>query len=202
MKKYFIIAPVLTCVLILISGQLNANQAKNTGPKYTDEYINAVNLKAEGFGIGYEVGYLAPSVSFGMKCLAPIGDTWGLEFRVSMPQGYMQFDYDPCVNFAVGYFKRTPVFMGLFRVYFGGWFHMGYRIRVIEDEKNPNAKEPMMDEKNKRIGFAGGGKVGVEFFVSENKAYFIEVGGQGPGHALQYDAGGLVMTGATFYFGK
>ncbi len=201
MKRYSIFALLLICLFAMTAGPLNAQQAKRTGPKYTDEYINKVNLTAEGVGFGYEVGYWAPSVAFGMKCLAPVGDSWGLEFRLFMPQGYMQFDYDPCVAFAIGYYRRTPVFMGLFRAYFGGYFHVGYRIKVVEDEKNPNAKEPMMDEKNKRIGFAGGGKIGLEFFVSESKSYFIEVGGQGPAHALQYDAGGMVMAGAIFYFG-
>ena len=54
----------------------------------------------------------------------------------------------------------------------------------------------------KRKGFAGGGKVGVEFFLTEKKCYFIEVGGQGPAHPLQVDMGAHVLTGAKWYFGS
>ncbi len=190
--------------MIFAAAQLSAQEAKNASPEYTKEYVNKVNRIAESFGLGYEIGYWAPSVAIGINALVPVGDTWGMEFRFFSPQGYMSVPYkkgyDPTLSFSIGYFKRTPVFMGLIRVYFGGYMSVGYRIRDVEP--NIHAKEPIMDKKNERIGFAGGGKLGIEFFVSEKKAYFIEVGGQGPTHAYQYDAGGMVMAGAHIYFGK
>ncbi len=188
---------------------------RQTGPEITQEYIETVNIKAEGIGFGYELGYWTPTVSFGVRLSIPFGKkrNVGVQFRLFMPQGYFEEvknfmgnpfikeiqHYDPCVSFALEWFWRSPVFLGLFRVYVGGGFYIGYRIHTYSSD-NPDT--PMFDTKYRRIGFAGGGRIGVEFFVKQNSSYFIEAGGQGPSHAMRTDGGGCVQVGHMWYFGK
>jgi hypothetical protein len=77
--------------------------------------------------------------------------------------------------------------LGLARMYGGGGFHVGGR---------PNPQDD-----GDTFGITGGGHLGIEMFLNPGYSFSVEVGGQGPVHALSYDAGASIMGGMTLYLG-
>lgn len=181
-------------------GSALIKEPRRTGPMPTQEYIKKVNLVAEGVGVGYEIGFWQPSVAMGIRVSVPLGKKKhvGMQFRVFMPMCELEGRFDPVLNFGIEWFYRTPVFLGIVRIYVGGGLWAGIRPRTFSDDQKDEA---LFDKKYARFGFAGGGKFGFEFFVKPKKSYFIEIGGQGPGHALKKDMGAHVMAGSVWYFG-
>jgi hypothetical protein len=181
---------------------MTPGKPRQRGPKFTEEYIEKVNLKAEGVGFGYETGYWNPTVLVGLRVVVPVNDrkNFNLKFRLFMPMGPFNHDFDPVIIAEVGVLIRTPVYMGLVRLFMGGGVFVGYRpITYSNDNKS---KCHLHD--SCRIGVSGGGGAGVEVFFSERRirAFFLEIGGQGPTHPLRYDSGAHVIAGATWYFGE
>jgi hypothetical protein len=95
---------------------------------------------------------------------------------------------DPVFNSGLELFGRSPVLLGLLRVYGGGGAWVGARLR------------PSDVGRTWRVG--GGGHFGVEFAISSRASLQFELGGQAPGHALGYDAGASVMGGVMVYTGR
>jgi len=207
MKKFTISSFVFIIMFAIGAIGVNAQEAKNTGPEYTKEYINKVNRIAEGFAVGYEFGYHAPSFNIGLRCTVPAGDLWGFEFRLYNQVGVMGdedmgIESDPAAVLVLGFYKRTPVLMGIIRAYAGGFFDLGYRYKAGDEPKKNPFNGMAVAFGDDKFALGGGGKFGFEVFISEKKSYFIEVGAGGPAHAYGYDTGAFVTAGANFFFGQ
>ena len=108
--------------------------------------------------------------------------------------------YDPVVMPSIEFFYRTPVLGGIVRLYGGGGFWVGFRpfAMDVDDPATDLDETAVMNS----IPFVGGGHYGMEIFAKPNKAFFIEIGGQGPAHALWVDAGASILAGSVWYLGK
>jgi hypothetical protein len=187
---------------------MEPGKARQRGPRFTQEYIEKVNLKAEGIGFGFVTGFWEPSIVVGLKTVIPVNKkkNFNLKFRVFMPLGPFSTHasyrghFDPYIGTEFGILIRTPVFFGLIRLFVGGGLYVGVRLNTFENDD----KSQCWQEKSCRVGVTGGGGAGIEVFAGEKgtRAFFIEVGGQGPTHPLNYDMGAHVIAGSTWYFGK
>ena len=184
------------------------------GPRFTDAYIEAVNRSAERMSIGYSVGLWGRGLGEDFRLSFPLGKkkVVGLRTRFIWAHGQFQSKevdeegrkiagYDPVIMPTIEFFYRSPVVMGLFRVYGGGGFWVGFRPFPMEVDDPATAKFDETAVMN-FIPFVGGGHYGIEFFYKPSKAFFIELGGQGPAHALWVDAGASILAGSVWYIGK
>jgi hypothetical protein len=158
-------------------------------------YTRRVNWIARGVGVGIRQGLwgagfgqsLHVDVPFGRR----VGQFAGLRVHgmVVHPTSLVDYDrYDPVVFGALELFGRSPVMAGLVRLYGGGGVFAGGRPR-------PTAQ-------GRAWGIAGGGHLGIEFFAWPRSSFSVEIGGQGPVHALDLDAGASVLGGINFYLGR
>lgn len=160
----------------------------------SDDQIRWINRRWSGVGVGYDNGLwggkygqsLKLSIPFGQK----VGRFFGLRVRglVAHHNDAATNRYDPVINVGAELFGRSPVWWGVLRVYGGGGVWAGIR-------PNPTAV-------GAQVGLGGGGHFGLEAFATPFMAFTFEVGGQAPGHSRGVDAGGSVMGGLMFYFGR
>lgn len=161
-------------------------------PVLTRDYAIEVNRRARGLGIGFRQGLwgqgfgqsLHLDVPFGRR----VGQFFGARLTGTVVHGEAADRYDPVAFGSVELFGRSPVLGGLIRIYGGGGVMMGGRLH------------PRID--GRRYGIAGGGHMGIEAFAAPRVSFSIEVGGQGPVHALGIDGGASVMGGMSFWFGR
>ena len=78
---------------------------------------------------------------------------------------------------------------------------------TLDKSESPYARwfvggRPFPTAEGSDYGIAGGGHMGLEVFVTPRMSFSVEVGGQGPVHALDHDAGAHVLGGFAFYFGR
>jgi hypothetical protein len=183
------------------------------GPKYDEAYVAGVNRSAERVSIGYSVGLWGRGVGEDFRVSVPLGKKkkLGLRFRFIWAHGtFTQKEvddmgrklagYDPVVMPSVEFFYRSPVLKGIVRLYGGGGFWVGFRPFApdVDDPATKLREDAVMNS----IPFVGGGHYGMEIFAKPDKAFFIEIGGQGPAHALWVDAGASILAGSVWYVGR
>jgi hypothetical protein len=156
-------------------------------------YADRVNRAARGVGVGLHQGLwgsgfgqrLHVDLPFGRR----VGQFWGLRVQGTFVHPDRHFDrWDPVAFGGLEMFGRSPVMAGIVRVYGGGGVFAGGR--------------PLPTSEGRRWGISGGGHMGIEVFSMPRMSFSVEVGGQGPVHALNLDAGASVMGGVNFYLGR
>jgi hypothetical protein len=161
------------------------------GPRATEAYFEEVNRYARGPNIGVEFGLWGTGMVNGLKTDIPWGKRVGqflgtrLSFRYFTPLRY-EGTFDPLLFATVEVFGRSPVLMGVVRLYGGGGVFFGGR--------------PAPQNPGDAFGVTGGGHLGFEFFLTRKMSFTLELGGQGPMHVENYDAGLSVLGGVVFYF--
>jgi hypothetical protein len=161
-------------------------------PVLDREYSIRVNRRARGVGIGFRQGVWGDGFGQALHLDIPFGRRVGQFFgaRVSGTVVHGQVDdrYDPVAFGGLELFGRSPVMGGVVRVYGGGGAMLGGRLRP--------------EIEGRRYGVAGGGHLGLEAFVTPWISFSVEVGGQGPVHAMALDGGANVMGGVNLWFGR
>jgi len=167
------------------------------GQLATPAQLDRINRIWRGVGVGFDMGFwgqahfaqsLKVDIPFGWR----VGQFFGVRVRGVMV--YSDADAgldsvrDPVFDSGRELFGRSPVLLGLLRVYGGGGAWVGARLH------------PTNVGRTWKVG--GGGHFGVEFALASRASLQIEIGGQAPGHALGYDAGASVMAGVMVYLGR
>ncbi len=176
--------------LSLTSSALAAD-APADGPLATEQYIAEVNDRWGGVGIGMDIGLWGDRFGQGFKVDVPFGSgTAGQHFgargRVLLVHDDFGGQFAPVAAGGVELFGRGPVMLGIVRVYGAGGFYYGTTLNRVDATP----------------ALAGGGHFGVEFAASKRHSFTFEVGGQGPMHPDEIDAGASVMAGTTVYLGR
>lgn len=153
------------------------------------DYVAKVNHRATRVGLGIDMGLWGTGFGQGVKADIPfgsdIGRYWGMRLRYTMAQGAATNDFDSVMFGGLELFGRSPVMLGLIRVYGGGGVYAGAR--------------PSVSDGTRRAGVSGGGHMGIEVMSSHWMSFTLEVGGQGPVHVHRIDAGPSIMGGMMFY---
>jgi hypothetical protein len=161
-------------------------------PVLDRDYVVAVNRRARGVGIGFRQGVWGSGFGQALHVDLPfgrrVGQFFGARVTGTVVHGEVDDRYDPVAFGGLELFGRSPVMGGVVRAYGGGGVFAGGRLH------------PRIE--GARYGIAGGGHVGLEAFVGPRVSFSIEVGGQGPVHALGLDAGASVMGGVNLWFGR
>lgn len=185
--------PLLSTIALPLLLLAPASDPAPVAPVPDAAYADRVNRAARGIGIGIHQGLwgtgfgqrLHVDLPFGRR----VGQFWGLRVQGTIVHPMRDFGrYDPVVFGGVEMFGRSPVMAGIVRIYGGGGVFIGGR--------------PLPTDEGRAWGLAGGGHMGIEAFSTPRMSFSIEVGGQGPVHALNLDAGASVMGGMNFYFGR
>ncbi len=92
-------------------------------------YIDAVLERSTHRSLGYALGRQGDGFVFGVRFDQPLTKTnsMGLQFFHYTNFGTFQGPFDPVLMFGVNYIVRTKLIMGIFRLYGGGGFHVGFR---------------------------------------------------------------------------
>lgn len=101
-------------------------------------YIDAVLERSSHPSLGYGLGRQGDGFVFGPRFDLPVTKTnWGyLQFFQYSNFGPFRGDFDPVLMLGVNFISRTKLIMGIFRLYGGGGFHVGFR-------PNPACKNPL-----------------------------------------------------------
>jgi hypothetical protein len=158
----------------------------------TPEYVESINEKWRGFGIGYDNGLWGRGFAQGIKLDIPfglrVGQFIGLRIRSVIVHPLEHgAPYDPVFDNGIEIFGRGPVLLGVLRLYGGGGVWVGIR--------------PSPTAEGRSWGIGGGGHVGIEGRMAERVSLTFEIGGQGPAHALGLDSGASIMGGTMVYLG-
>jgi len=166
-------------------------------PVLDKAYSVKVNRRARGLGLGIRQGFwgqgfgqsLHMDVPFGRRSGQFVGARiQGTIVHTDSPQADGGERWDPVTFGGVELFGRSPVMGGIVRMYGGGGVYIGGR--------------PVPTSEGKQWGLGGGGHLGIEAFINPMMSFSIEIGGQGPVHALGHDGGASAMGGINFYFGR
>jgi len=179
---------MMTCLFALF---LTAEAAPpEIGPLATEEWVRETNARWRGVGIGYDNGLWGSRFAQGLKVDVPLGNRLGqflgVRARGTLVHNDANAQFAPVAMGGLELFGRGPVLLGVLRVYGGGGLYYG---GPVGGEAAPAT-------------LAGGGHYGVEFLVSRRASFSFEVGGQGPLHPQEIDAGASVMAGSTVYLGR
>ncbi|MCY1059062.1 hypothetical protein [Nannocystis sp. SCPEA4] len=171
---------------------LAAPRPEPVAPVPDAAYSLRVNRAARGVGIGIDFGPWGRGFGQRLHVDIPLGRRVGQFFGVRL-QGTIVHPvhtptWDPSVFGGIEFFGRSPVFGGIARIYGGGGVFFGGR-------PNPTGE-------GARYGVAGGGHLGIEVFAAPWMSFSVEIGGQGPVHALGLDGGPSVMGGINFWLGR
>ncbi len=100
-------------------------------------YIDAVLERSSHASLGYGLGRQGDGFVFGPRFDLPVTKTnWGyLQFFQYTNFGPFRGAFDPVLMLGVNFISRTKLIMGMFRLYGGGGFHVGFR--PSPDCKNP-----------------------------------------------------------------
>lgn len=164
------------------------------GPKFDEAYVDRINRNYRGFGLGFDQGLWGHGFGQTLKILIPFGKRVGQFFGLRL-RGIAVYDVtnnplDTAFAGGLELFGRSPVYLGLVRIYGGGGLWAGGRpFRPASDS-------------SRGFGVAGGGHFGVEFVLTSRVGMTIELGGKSPVHALGLDAGATVTGGMMVYLGN
>ncbi len=175
------------------------------------KYIDAVLESSSHASLGYGLGRQGDGFVVGVRYDQPVTKTnWGrLQFFHYTNFGPFKSPLDPVLMFGANFIAHTKVIMGVFRLYGGGGFHVGYRPSpacrnpfdsadisraYVDAGQPPSVIEPVApnvvanriadikqkcEDQKDPFGISGGGTGGIEFFSSPLRAYFIEISGGG-----------------------
>ncbi|MCX4239273.1 hypothetical protein OEB96_01510 [Paraliomyxa miuraensis] len=154
-------------------------------------YSVMVNRRARGVGLGFHQGLWGRGLGQSLHLDVPFGrrtgQFFGMRLAGTVVHGEAEGRYDPVGFGHVELFGRSPVIAGVVRAYGGGGVLIGGRL-------HPEITGP-------RYGLAGGGHFGLEAFIAPRVSISMEVGAQGPVHALGLDAGARVVGGVNVWLG-
>lgn len=164
------------------------------GPRFDDAHVDRINRNLRGFGFGFDQGLWGQAMGQTLKIVIPFGKRVG-QFLGARLRGMSAFDVrrdglDPVFGGGLELFGRSPVYLGLVRIYGGGGVWVGGR-----------PGKPAGDA-TRAYGVTGGGHFGVEFILSSRTTMTFELGGKGPTHALLLDAGATATAGVMVYLGN
>lgn len=169
--------------LLTLSHMALAAPEPVTGPRFDDDFVEDVNRKWRGLGIGYDNGlwgsHFAQSLKFDIPFGPKVGQFWGL--RLKGQQLHALPGSDVWLMGGGGeIFGRGPVVHGIVRTYGGGgaW---------------------VMSDLDGETAVSVGGHFGVETYFHRRGSLHIEIGGQSG--AFSSDQGASVVAGTTFYLG-
>ena len=183
--------------LLLLSTLAAVPAPEPIAPLPDQAYATDVNRRARGLGLGFAQGYWGGAFGQSLRADIPfgkrVGQFFGLRLHATVVHSSSTLSdgrkrYDPTLFGGAELFGRSPVMGGLVRAYGGGGVFVGGR--------------PFPTAEGSDYGIAGGGHMGLEVFVTPRMSFSVEVGGQGPVHALDHDAGAHVLGGFAFYFGR
>jgi hypothetical protein len=164
------------------------------GPKFDAIWSDRINRNLRGVGIGFDQGLWGHAMGQSLKLSIPFGKRIGQFFGVRL-RGFMVHDVwngtpDGAFGGGLELFGRSPVFLGLLRIYGGGGLWAGGRpFRPMGDTTSVWA-----------IG--GGGHFGLEVVLQPRLTISFEVGAQSGLHARRIDVGPSVMAGFMFWLGN
>ena len=161
------------------------------GPVATQQYVAEMNDRWSGVGVGVDGGLWGTRYGSSLKVDVPfgngrLGQAFGARLRGVIVHSDDDGVFSPIGMGGVELFGRTPVILGVLRLYGGGGLYYGEAL-AREDAS---------------AGLIGGGHYGMEFAAAPRLAFTLEVGGQGPLHPEEVDAGASVMAGTTVYLGR
>ncbi len=149
------------------------------GPLPTEEYIRDVNAAARRTSIGITNGMWGSAWGSDVHVDVPFGPRVGQFYGARIRAIVVDTSVNPAVAPGLELFGRSPVMMGVLRMYGGGGVHVW--IDTVTGDVLPG----------------GGGHMGFEGFVSPNMAFLMEIGGQGSD--LVGIGGASFLTGIHFY---
>jgi hypothetical protein len=164
------------------------------GPKFDPIWSDRINRNMRGVGVGFDQGLWGHSMGQTLKFSIPFGKRIGQFFGVKL-RGMMVHDVwsgtsDAAFGGGLELFGRSPVYLGLVRLYGGGGVLAGGRpFRAMGDVT-----------KVWKVG--GGGHFGVEFVLTPRMTITLEVGAHSGIHGRNIDAGPSVMAGTMWWFGN
>ena len=157
-------------------------------------WLERINRNMRGVGFGFDQGLWGHTMGQTLKLSIPfgkrIGQFGGIRLRGMMAHDVWGQTSDGAYGGGIELFGRTPVFLGLLRVYGGGGVWAGGR------PFRPNG------DTTRVWAVGGGGHFGVEFVLTPRMTITFEVGGQSGIHARRIDAGPSVMAGFMMWFGN
>jgi hypothetical protein len=176
---------------VLLSLLALAPAPEPIAPVPDESYSLRVNRAARGLGLGIRQGLWGSGFGQALHVDIPFGKRVGQFFGMRL-QGTISHPlrerWDPVVFGGVELFGRSPVIGGIARIYGGGGVFAGGRPRPTDE--------------GRVWGVSGGGHLGLELFAAPRMSFSVEIGGQGPVHALGLDAGPSVMGGINFWLGR
>jgi hypothetical protein len=183
----------LLFVTVVAFAEPSSRGPEPVAPVLDAAYSSRVNRRARGLGIGLNQGLWGQSFGQSLHLDIPFGRRVGQFFGMRVQGTFVHAPartpgWDPTVFGGLELFGRSPVMGGVVRIYGGGGVFAGGR--------------PLPTDRGRHWGVAGGGHMGIEAFAQPFMSFSVEIGGQGPVHALGYDAGASVMGGINFYFGR
>lgn len=127
------------------------------------KYIDSVLERSKHASLGYALGRQGDGFAFGVRFDKPVTKTnWGyLQAFHYTNFGPLKGYFDPVLMFGVNFVVRTKLVFGIFRLYGGGGFHVGYRpspqcknplgqgdiaISYVEEGKAPQIVEPNVQQ--------------------------------------------------------
>jgi hypothetical protein len=116
-----------------------ANQGDAYDTRYPNKkYIDAVLERSSHRSLGYGLGRQGDGFVFGPRFDQPITKKNWLYMQLFQYTNFGPFrgDFDPVLMFGVNFISRTKLIMGIFRLYGGGGFHVGFR-------PSPACKNPL-----------------------------------------------------------
>lgn len=125
------------------------------------KYIDAVLERSSHASLGYALGRQGEGFVVGVRYDQPVTKTnWGrLQFFHYTNFGPFKSPLDPVLMFGVNFITHTKLIMGIFRLYGGGGFHVGFRPSpacknpfdnsdisrsYVEEGQTPSIVEPTM----------------------------------------------------------
>ncbi len=101
-------------------------------------YIDAVLERSSHRSLGYGLGRQGDGFVFGVRFDQPVTKTnWGyLQLFHYTNFGPFRSAFDPVLMLGINFITRTKLIMGIFRLYGGGGFHVGFR-------PSPACKNPL-----------------------------------------------------------
>lgn len=164
------------------------------GPRFDTIWADRINRNMRGVGFGFDQGLWGHSMGQSIKVSIPfgkrVGQFFGLRLRGLAVHDVWSGTADGAYGGGLEMFGRTPVYLGLLRLYGGGGVWVGARpFRPAGDM-------------TKLLAVGGGGHFGVEFMLTPRMTITLEVGAQSGIHGRRLDAGPSVMAGFMTWFGN
>ena len=179
-------------------------------PRYPSaEYIDRINERASNLAFGYGLGRMGDGLALGLRAEVPVAGTFWLRPMVNFNFGPFEAPFDPVASAGVHFMFRSPLFLGVFRLYGGGGFDAFWRPSPAAASDCLSGGDPIdlndqtaVDDCQASFTPGGGGYSGIEFFAGGSRVYFFEIGGGAGGqkNGRWDDAGAIIRAGNVWHF--